>query len=256
MRVRTWIGEMRLMSTPGVLFVCLALTACMSVPTTVTPNTSNPIRHVAILPLLNNTNDVEGASYVRTRLAEEVGRLAYDVKPIPDTDELLRDQMGITIGTQLDMPTAQQLGEVLGVDGVMYSSLEDFSHDVYGVTNIKTVRVRAKLVNCKNGEVVWSDGFGVKSSSGAVGGSASALGGEEDDLPPLFGTAVRTKWERQDGFSTGLSEGGIIAGAVMGLTEKVVTKAAKAPLSRETTVAVRGVLRDIPVGPGSGGSFN
>lgn len=236
----------------GQVLVALSLTACLNLPSNVAPNASSPIREVAILPLLNNTNDVAGAEYVRTKLAEEVARHAYAVKPLAETDVLLRDQMGITIGTQLDMATPQLFGETLGVDGVMYASLEDFSHNVYGVTNNKTVRIRAKLVECKSGEVIWSDGIGVKNTSGVGGGFSNEGSGNGDDLPPLFGTPINTRWERQGGISTGLSGGGLLAGAVVGLTEKIATKAASAPMYFETTTAVKGILRGIPAGSDSG----
>lgn len=229
----------------------LVTTGCVNLPE-VTPNASNPIRTVAVLPMLNNTLDVAGADYVRGKLAEELGRHAYAVKPVPEADVLLRDQMGVTIGTQLDMPTPQQLGETLGVDGVLYSSLEDFSHNVYGVSNNKTVRIRAKLVNCATGAVAWSDGVGIVSTSGVAGGFSTEGGGKGDDLPPLFGTPINTRWERHTGLATGASSGGLIAGAVVGLADKVVSKAASAPLHSETSDAVKGLLRGIPAGSHSG----
>lgn len=236
----------------GLGLLGLSLTACLNLPSNVTPNASNPIREVAILPFVNNTNDVAGPDYVRTKLAEELVRHAYAVKPLGETDVLLRDQMGITIGTQLDMATPQQFGEALGVDGVMYASLEDFSHNVYGVTNNKTVRIRAKLVECKSGAVIWSDGIGVKNTSGVAGGFSNEGSGNGDDLPPLFGTPINTRWERQAGVNTGLSGGGLLVGAVAGLTEKIATKAASAPMFFETTTAVRGILQGIPAGSYSG----
>ena len=74
----------------GQVLVGLSLTACLNLPSNVAPNASSPIREVAILPLLNNTNDVAGADYVRTKLAEEVARHAYAVKPLDVVDMMRR----------------------------------------------------------------------------------------------------------------------------------------------------------------------
>ena len=233
------------------LVTCLSLigcsmTACLSVP--VAPNASNPIRQVAVLPLVNNTNDVEGPGMVRTRVADEVARHAYVVKPMAEVDQTLKDQMGITLGSQLDMATPQKLGEVLGVDGVIYGSLEDFSHNVSGVANVKRVRIRTKLVNCKTGETVWSDGLGIRNVSGMMASSAKLVPNDDSELPPLFGTPIKAKWVDYASVSSA-GGGGLVGSAVAGLGEKIATKAFKVPLYEETYAAVRGVLKGIPAGP-------
>jgi hypothetical protein len=241
----------RNMRTREILVPCLTLigcsmTACLSLP--VAPNVSNPIRQVAVLPLVNNTNDVEGPSVVRTRVADEVTRHAYVVKPQAEVDQMLKDQMGITLGSQLDMTTPQKLGEVLGVDGVIYGSLEDFSHNVSGVANVKRVRIRTKLVNCKTGETVWSDGLGIRNVSGMMASSAKLVPNNESDLPPLFGTPIKAKWVDYASASSA-GGGGLLGSAVAGFGEKIATRAFKVPLYEETTAAVTGVLKGIPAGP-------
>lgn len=249
----------RNMCARRILVTCLSLigcsvTACLSMP--VAPNVSNPIRQVAVLPLVNNTNDVEGPGFVRTRIADEVARHAYVVKPVTEIDQMLKDQMGITLGSQLDMTTAQKLGEVLGVDGVIYGSLEDFSHNVSGVSNVKRVRIRTKLVNCKTGEAVWSDGLGIRSVSGTWSGVASLLPNNESELPPLFGTPIKAKWMDHTSVLSQLGNGSLLSSSLAGLGEKVTAKALKIPLFEETTVAVTGVLKGIPPGPEPAQSFN
>ncbi|MFO0775109.1 MAG: DUF799 family lipoprotein [Nitrospiraceae bacterium] len=245
----------RLLTGLGHVALGFSLAACSDFAQTIPTNPSNPIQKVAVVQLVNNTNDVDAPGYVRKYLAEEMGRHAYVVKPIPETDQLLKDQMGITLGKQFDMATPQQLGETLGVDGVLYGSLEDFSHSVMGVGNEKRVRVRAKLVNCKSGETVWSNGIGIVSGSGGQVGKAagSLLDDSAKELPPLFGTPIQAPWveHRSGGLSSMGGKAGLIAGAVGGIGEKVVTGAMNVPLYAETKEAVRGVLHSIPTGPGN-----
>jgi hypothetical protein len=225
---------------------CLMLAACVPLPP-VPANPSNPIRTVAVLPLVNNTNDVEAPTYVRVQFIKELGRHQYVIKPLAEVDQILKDQMGITLGAQLDLATPQQLGVTLGVDGVFYGALDEFNHKITGVYNVKRVRIRTKLVNCRTGTTVWKNGIGVKSvlSAGTAGAAASAVGTLQDtketgaDLPPLVGEPILAPWFELPKVGsmkdTGEEVGAAFAAA---LGEKILTKAMKAPLPIETQAAI------------------
>lgn len=122
---------------------------------------------VAVLPMYNATNDVAGAETVRN-LFYVKARQHFNVKPLKEVDSVLLDRLGITLGSQLDMTTAQKLGEVLGVDGVIYGYLINYDDITTGVYNARRVRSGFKLVDVRSGEVIWSKGLGVKSVTGAV----------------------------------------------------------------------------------------
>ncbi|MBI4400750.1 MAG: DUF799 family lipoprotein [Nitrospirae bacterium] len=227
------------------LFVCLSLSACVTLPQ-VTVNATNPIRTVAVLPLVNNTPDVDAPAYVRGEFTKELAKHYYVIKPLGEVDQILKDQMGVTLGVQLDMATPKKLGEVLGVDGVFYGSLDEFGHKITGVYNVKRVRLRTKLVNCKTGETVWKNGVGVKSvlTSGMLG-SLSSLGASfqekketGEELKPLFGDTVPAPWHELQSEESG----GMGAALAASLAEKVISKALKAPLKTETEAAVRIIL--------------
>jgi hypothetical protein len=250
----------------------LCLTACVPVQP-IPPNPSNPIGTVAVLPLVNNTTDVDAPPYVREKIANELAKRFYVIKPINEVDQILKDRMGVTLGVQLDMTTPQKLGETLGVDGVFYGSLDDFGQKVTGIYNVKRVRIRAKLVNCKSSQTVWKNGIGVKSvlTAGVLGSLASAGASLQEkqetgeELKPLFGESVPAPWyELQAEEAEGM--GGALAASLL---EKVVTKAMKAPLKQETEAAVSLLLSGhyqpggwfsapvamgiaIPSGPGTG----
>lgn len=216
----------------------------------VPPNPANPIRTIAVLPLVNHTNDVEAPAYVREQFTKELQRHQYAIKPLIEVDQTLKDQMGITLGAQLDMTTAQELGKTLGVDGVFYGSLDEFNHKITGVYNVKRVRLRTKLVSCKTGQTVWRNGIGVKStlSAGKAGAAVSVAGTLQDaqekggDLPPLFGEDVPAPWFELPKVvlpkDTGEEVGTAFAAA---LGERLVTTAMKMPLPAETQAAV-GIL--------------
>ncbi|MDE3018881.1 MAG: DUF799 family lipoprotein [Nitrospirota bacterium] len=250
-----------------VLVVMLQLmAACAPTLPPITRNPSSPIRTIAVLPLVNNTNDVEAPAYVRELFVEELGQFYYVIKPVKDVDQLLKDRMGVTLGAQLDMATPQKLGEALGVDGVFYGALEDFNEKVTGVYNVRRVRIRSKLVDCKTGQTVWKNGIGVKQGSKAGGtmlssvpfvsaglalaGSASSVASGMSDrdaaLPALFGDDVPAPWHELPEQASS-AEMNMFAG----LAGKVVEKATKSPLHMEAVTAVSILLKGYyyPGGP-------
>ena len=230
--------------------VSLAFTACLSTPS-IAPNPANPLRTVAVLPMLNNTTDVEGPLFVRQQLVDALTQHAYVVTPLAEVDQILKDQMGVTLGTQLDMASSKMLAEALGVDSLLYTALDDFSHNVTGLYNSKRVCIRAKLVD-KNSETVWSNGIGVQSSSGTLAGSVpSRSNTSSGEGLPLFGTKINVRWLDLSGSSGQLWGGDIRTAAIAGFADKVIMKAMKKPLFQETRTAVNGLLEAFPAGPGT-----
>jgi hypothetical protein len=134
----------------------------------------------------------------------------------------------------------------------MYGSLEDFSDKVTGIYNVKRVRFRVKLVNCKTGETIWKNGIGVKqalraggglgnvpflgmaiAAAGAVSSIASSMSDKnEADLPQFLGEEVKAPWHPLPE-----QESSLIGSAVVGIGGKVLSKALNSPLRHETEVA-------------------
>jgi hypothetical protein len=223
------------------LIIAISLNACAMMPVK-QANPNNPIRAVAVLPMVNQTNDVEAPQYVRTEFDKQMPLNFYSNKPIKDIDQLLKDQMGVTLGAQLDMTTPQKLGELLGVDGVIYGTLMNFDTQTTGVYNVRRVRAKFKLVNAKTGETVWQNGIGIKSETkaGGIGSALSLASGIKEAVQKEEILWVTIESKSED------SIGGALLGAV---AQKVVEKALKAPLSKETQEMINRVIVTIPVGP-------
>ena len=246
------------------LFSVLWMSGCAIPRPHIAPNPANPIKTVAVLPMVNNTNDVEAPEKVREMFAAKVLERCYINKAVGEVSQILKDELGITLGSQLDMTNPQELGKKLGVDAVIYGTLFNFEEKTTGVLNIRRVRAGFKLVDIKTGQVVWGRGQGIKSETrmtegiaGTIAGGASAVGkltedkevkGAEDyigvqnwrDLPP------------EKAMSEQLGQGGFVAGFVSGLAEKTVKKAAGTFLKHESEIMVGMIINTLPVGPGSG----
>ncbi|MFQ5585628.1 MAG: GNA1162 family protein [Thermodesulfobacteriota bacterium] len=240
---------------PGV--VALMLAAC-AITTGVRPNPFNPVHTVAVLPVYNATNDVEAPQRVREEFSKRLARWHYAVKPLDEVDRILRDRMGITLGSQLEMTTAKELGEVLGVDGVVYGYLLNFDDVTTGVYNVKKVRAGFKLVEAGSGRIMWARGQGVKSeliSGGMVGKGLATAKGVKDkregiepfkSIKGIEGIAGLEEWhvlERREEKSVGDA-------ALFSLGEKLVSKAIGMHLKVESDKMLKMIMGSMPPGPG------
>ncbi|MBN4054292.1 DUF799 family lipoprotein [Nitrospira defluvii] len=216
------------------------------------PNPSNPIRSIAILPMLNNSDDVEAPTRVREAFYNRIKNFHYDVTPLEETNRILNEQMGITLGRQLDMATAQKLGETLGVDGVFYGYLLNFDEITIGVLNTHKVRMGWKLVDTKTGKITWGKGIAVMRAE-SIGGFAGMGSNEAEKVGPLPGSADPMaempgleKWVILENKSVGVAEG-----LVMGLGGKLIGSITGSSLKKEMEQALNRIFSGMPVGPGS-----
>lgn len=243
----------------------------------VAPDPGNPIRTVAVLPLINNTNDVAAPQYIRDELIVRLQALQYAVQPVLQTDQILRDQLGITLGRQLDLATGQQLKAALGVDGLVFGVLDDFSTKVFGLLTEKRARARLSFVNVSSTAQMWAGGAGVIGRIRVAGGTAGKVaagfeaasrleaakesaeqaqktaGGQSvgklpgglDRVPaPWFTIPTVEIGQEPTGDDKAKQEGGNVgAGLMAGLGEQLIEKAAGKPLYQETRLMLNLLLR-------------
>ncbi len=167
------------------LAVTWIIAGCATAPQIVMPsNPANPIKRVAILPMLDNSDDVDAPTRIRDEFFNRLGRYNYDIQPLAETNELLNFQMGITMGKQYDQATPQEIGKTLGVDGLFYGYLLDFDEVTTGFVNSYKVRMGWKLVDTKTGKVSWGKGVAVRrtQSIGNLAGAAHAVGSATDQV--------------------------------------------------------------------------
>lgn len=241
------------------LLLCIALlcvtAACSAHIPKYPPNPSNPVYSVAVLPFYNATNDVEGPKMIREEFQKRIEHRHYNVMPLKDVDGLLLNQMGITLGSQLELTEPAQLGEVLGVDGVVYGYVLNFDDVTTGVYNVKKVRAGFKLVDTRTGRVIWSRGLGVKCviAGGKAGVGITLLKEAKDDGLDYY-SAIKGIDEIE-----GLNDWHVIfAGAtekvenaaIISLGEKLITKALGVHLMIETDSMMDRVTAMLPSGPG------
>jgi len=222
----------------------LAVAAGCLPPPPLPRDLSNPLKRVAILPMKNDSNDVDGPEVMRKKMAHALERRSYVVQDLKETEQLLRDRMGITLGGQLSLTTAQKLGKELGVEGVLYGTLIDFDETTLGAINVKKVRGKFKLVSTVTGQIVWERGLGVRSELKMQGnyGTAAALAARAADRDP------DVPWVTIRSTTTGSKKLG--ESFAIGLGTKLLSQAIGRHLDYEATELARRVTDGLPWGPG------
>ena len=231
----------------AIMIAGFLLTACSIPVQTIAPNPSNPFNTVAVLPIYNATNDVEGPKMVRELADKRIQRWRYTSKPLNEVDQILKDQMGVTLGSQLELTTAQKLGAALGVDAVLYGYLLNFDDVTTGVYNEKRVRAGFRLVDTKTGKVFWAGGRGVRNQSGALGSAASARDDGIGGLKSVQGIAEIPHLEQWDAIS-----GAADSSLMMGLGKKLLDKTTGGYLKSETEEMLDRIFGNLPAGRGTG----
>ncbi len=244
-----------------VLFVLL-ISSCAPGIKRIPPNPSNPVFTVALLPVYNATVDIDGPQKIREEFFKRISGHNYSAKPIDEVDRLLQDRMGITLGSQLDLTDPQKIGEVLGVDGLVYGYLLDYNDLILGIYNVRMVRAGFKLVNTKTGSVMWSRGQGVKNMlvSEGTGEALAVLKELRDEKEGLEDFSLINGIEE----IPGLKDWHIMKiikvknardAAIISLGEMVLGKALRIHLKAETKRMMSIIFRNFPAGPGSPNSM-
>jgi hypothetical protein len=110
--------------------------------------------NVAVLPISNESNDLDGPPFIRKLLQEGLMARGFAVMPLGPIDEQLKAQ-GFTDGGQLHAATPQKIGEWIGADSLFYSTIENFDYINVGFYTQRRVKIKARLVDAKTGERLW-----------------------------------------------------------------------------------------------------
>ena len=133
--------------------------------------------HIAILPMINHTNNGDGPIIVRAFVARKLGyELGFIVPRLDDTDATLasRDLIwaGHPVGTQLlSKQDPAVLASWLGVDGIMFGELNAYSKENISLYSESSVKVHFWLTDV-NGKKIWESSH-ESGGSGLGSGSAS-----------------------------------------------------------------------------------
>lgn len=110
-----------------------------------------PPKQIAILPMNNISNDLQAPVIARELVRTNLLRKGYAIVDEDEVDTALKEKLGITDGGQLNVSSPQKIGEVLGVAGLVYGTIEQFKFVPLAAYNERTAEIKLSLVRTSDG---------------------------------------------------------------------------------------------------------
>ena len=221
------------------------VSGCVNIPVP-KPDLTNPIRTVAILPFANESNNIDAPKQIRDLLRKKLQAKFYKVLPLEDVDQVLLDELGITLGEQLSEVELADLKAKVTADAFIYGNITHYDQTMAGVINTNRVRAEMNMLQISNDMDFWKSGIGIKSESrsGGVFGSlaslASAVSDNSGDDPIQWITIESKKG----------GDGSIMGNLLSGLVDKAVSGAMGVTLTEESLALINRSTSTLRNGPG------
>ena len=221
------------------------VSGCVSIPVP-QPDLTNPIRTVAILPFANMSNNIEAPNQIRDLLGKKLTAKFYKVIPIEEVDQVLLDELGITLGEQLSEVQFNELKAKLAADAYIYGNITHYDQSMSGVINTNRVSAELQMKQTTDESVFWQSVIGIKSESksgGLFGGLASLASAVSDNSEesPIQWITIESR--------TG-GDGSILGNLISGLVDKAVSSAIGVTLTEESVAFVNHSVKTLRNGPG------
>lgn len=129
---------------------------------------SKPKSILVLLPK-NQTPEVEGAHSFLSQVTYPLAEAGYYVFPVAVVEETFK-QNGLSTGSDIQAVSPSKLREIFGADSVLYLDVTQYGTSYQVIASETRVSASAKLVDLRNGALLWS---GHASASSAEGDTAS-----------------------------------------------------------------------------------
>ncbi len=110
---------------------------------------------VAVMPFDNRSVDLLGPELLRKLVQASLSERGYDALPLDAVDAGL-SKLGVHEGGQLSGLEAAKVAEMVGADGLLYGTVEEFTMQNVGFAVRRLVRLKLTLVRAE-GERLWED---------------------------------------------------------------------------------------------------
>lgn len=121
---------------------------------------------IAVLPATGEGEEQDKVE-IRTSFSNHISYKNYDQLKITDIDNKLHLAKK-QFGKDWDKFTPQELGKILNVDGLVYVQIVGIEKVYAALYGSLTLKLKVKLVNTENGEVIWEKADSVTERSGGL----------------------------------------------------------------------------------------
>ncbi len=128
---------------------------------------SRNLRSVAVLPVQNETLHLQAPEVFRPIIHQKVKQKGYE-SPAPSFIDSKLAEKGIREAGQVLSLTPQDLGKLLGVDALLYTTVTEFSTTYLIAYASITVGAKFELKDARTGELLWQADHRVKDMKGGM----------------------------------------------------------------------------------------
>jgi len=114
------------------------------------------IKRVAVLPLKNLTNERFAAEAVRQVVISELLASGLVDVVVPGEVTAALENLGIRSGSSLNAEQIKALGKALGVQAVIFGSVEQFGMVRTGSISAPNVTITLMMADTGSGSIIWS----------------------------------------------------------------------------------------------------
>lgn len=126
---------------------------------------AHPPRSILIVPVMNETADINAASMHITSISRPLGERGYYVFPVLLTDTLLHD-LGLPEAGLVHQLPPQEFYNRFGADAVLFITIKDWSSKYIVLQNTQTIQARYLLVDTRTATPIWDRTEKIQQRSG------------------------------------------------------------------------------------------
>jgi hypothetical protein len=137
-------------------------------------------RSILVLPPLNGSPDMRATYSFLSTVTQPLAEAGYYVFPVALVDQTFKEN-GLLIPGEMHQAPLDKLREIFGADATLYITVTQYGSSYQILSSEVRVTANAKLVDNRNGQLLWqgtataSDSEGGNSGSGVAGALIIAL---------------------------------------------------------------------------------
>ncbi len=161
-----------------IVLVAGLLGACVAPPEKkdYTQFRAEEVRSILIVPVVNNTVNVNAADYFLATIATPIAERGYYTFPINLVKNVMEED-GLSDANMVHAALPARLGALFGADAILYISIEHWETRYIILSSTTTVSFTYVLKSARSGEELWRESSTVSytPNSGGGGGLASLI---------------------------------------------------------------------------------
>jgi len=130
---------------------------------------------ILVLPPLNNSPDVRATYSVLSTVTMPLAEAGYYVFPVALVDQTFRENGLLNPGEMHQVPL-NKLEEIFGADAILYITVTQYGAVYQLLGSEIRVTANAKLVDNRNGQLLWSGAATASDSEGGNNGGSGLVG--------------------------------------------------------------------------------